>query len=65
MSWMDMVASQRTFMPTLRNTTTLPVSWQMGRWPSAHMRELVRIWAIASFAAGLCSFSYASASAWM
>ena len=30
----------------------MPVSWQIGRWPSAHMRELVRICAIASFAAG-------------
>ena len=30
----------------------MPVSWQIGRWPSAHMRELIRIWAIASFAAG-------------
>jgi hypothetical protein len=30
----------------------MPVSWQIGRWPSAHMRELIRICAIASFAAG-------------
>jgi hypothetical protein len=30
----------------------MPVSWQMGRWPSAAMRELMRICAIASFAAG-------------
>ena len=30
---------------------TMPVSWQMGRWPSAHMRELMRICAIASLAA--------------
>jgi hypothetical protein len=42
-------------MPALMKTFTMPVSWQMGRWPSAHMRELVRIWAIASFAAGDCS----------
>ena len=42
-------------MPTLTNTTTMPVSWQIGRWPSAHRRELVRICAIASRAAGLCS----------
>jgi hypothetical protein len=39
-------------MPTLRNTTAMPVSWQIGRWPSAHMRELMRIWAMASLAAG-------------
>jgi len=42
-------------MPTLRKTTAMPVSWQIGRWPSAAMRELVRICAIASFAAGLSS----------
>jgi hypothetical protein len=35
-----------------RNTVTMPVSWQIGRWPSAHMRELIRICAIASLAAG-------------
>ena len=35
----------------------MPVSWQSGRCPSAHMREFVRICAIASFAAGLCSVS--------
>ena len=39
-------------MPTLTNTTTMPVSWQIGRWPSAHMRELVRICAMASRAGG-------------
>jgi hypothetical protein len=39
-------------MPIFRNTLTMPVSWQIGRRPSAHMRELVRIWAIASLAAG-------------
>ena len=50
-------ASQRTFMPTLRNRLTMPVSWQIGRLPSAHMREFVRICAIASLAAGLCSRS--------
>ena len=33
---------------------TMPVSWQIGRCPSAHMRELMRICAIASFAAGDC-----------
>jgi hypothetical protein len=27
----------------------MPVSWQMGRLPSAQRREFVRIWAIASF----------------
>jgi hypothetical protein len=47
------LASQRTSMPIFRNTVTIPVSWQIGRWPSAHMRELMRICAIASFAAGL------------
>jgi len=52
-------------MPTFRNTTTTPVSWQIGRWPSAHMRELTRICAIASFAAGDCSRSQARPSAWM
>ena len=36
---------------------TMPVSWQIGRCPCAHRRELVRIWAIASFAAGDCSRS--------
>ena len=41
----------------------MPVSWQIGRCPSAHMRELVRICAIASLAAGLCSRSYAAPSA--
>jgi hypothetical protein len=49
--------SKRTFMPILRKTLTMPVSWQIGRLPSAHMRELVRICAIASLAAGLCSDS--------
>jgi len=52
MSSSDIVASQRTFMPTLRKTVTMPVSWHSGRWPSAAMRELIRICAIASFAAG-------------
>src|SRR2546430_4585194 len=33
-------------------TTLFRSSWQIGRRPSAHSRELVRIWAIASFAAG-------------
>jgi len=28
------------------------VSWQIGRRPSAHIRELIRICAIASLAAG-------------
>jgi len=49
--------SKRTFMPIFRNTLTMPVSWQIGRLPSAHMRELVRICAMASLAAGLCSAS--------
>ena len=54
----DMVASsQRTPMPISRKIVTMPVSWQIGRWPSAHMRELVRICAIASLAAVLCSRS--------
>jgi hypothetical protein len=56
MSATDIVApSQRTSIPTRTNATTMPVSWQIGRLPSAHRRELVRICAIASFAAGLCS----------
>ena len=46
-----------TSMPTLTNAVTMPVSWQMGRWPSAHMRELMRICAMASLAAGDCSSS--------
>ena len=44
-------------MPIFRKTLTIPVSWQIGRRPSAHILELVRIWAIASFAAGPCSSS--------
>ena len=63
MSVKDIVTPpQRTSMPTFTNATTMPVSWQIGRWPSAHMRELVRIWAIASLAAGEASASYAAAS---
>ena len=49
--------SNLTCIPIFRNTLTIPVSWQIGRWPSAHMRELVRICAIASRAAGDCSRS--------
>ena len=30
--------SQRTSMPTRTNTVTIPVSWQIGRWPVAHAR---------------------------
>ena len=52
MSSTDISASQRTSMPIRMNTVTMPVSWQIGRWPSAHMRELTRICAIASRAAG-------------
>src|SRR4030095_5528683 len=48
---------QRTSMPTFRNTLTMPVSWQIGRWPVALILLLVRICAIASLAAGLCSRS--------
>jgi hypothetical protein len=48
---------RRTSRPSLRKMVTMPVSWQMGRWPSAHMRELTRICLIASFAAGDCSSS--------
>ena len=43
---------RRTSRPSLRKMVTMPVSWQMGRWPSAHMRELTRICLIASLAAG-------------
>ncbi len=57
MSSNDICESQRTFMPTLANTMTMPVSWQIGRRPSAHMREFVRICAMASRAAGDCSSS--------
>ncbi len=49
------VASQRTSIPTRTNAMPIPVSWHIGRWPSALMRELIRICAIASFAAGDCS----------
>ena len=49
--------SKRTSMPTLTKTLTMPVSWQMGRWPSAHMRLLMRICAMASLAAWDCSRS--------
>jgi len=43
--------SNFTSIPMFTNTVTIPVSWQIGRWPWAHMRELIRIWAIASLAA--------------
>jgi len=36
----------------------MPVSWQTARWPSAHRRELVRIWAMASLAVADCSRSW-------
>jgi len=39
-------------MPHLMNTVTMPVSWQIGRCPSAHIRLFDRICAIASLAAG-------------
>ena len=41
-------------MPSLTKVVTMPVSWQMGRWPLAHMRELMRICAMASLAAWDC-----------
>ena len=41
-----------TSMPTSRKTMTMPVSWQIGRLPSAHMRELTSTCAKAAFAAG-------------
>jgi hypothetical protein len=47
-------------MPALMKTIEMPVSWQIGRWPSALMRELIRICAIASFAAGDSSRWYAA-----
>jgi len=40
-------ALRRTSMPNFRNTLTMPVSWPDRRRPSAHMRELERICAIA------------------
>ena len=52
-------------MPTWRNTFTIPVSWQIGRLPSAHMRELTRTCCNAAFAAGDSSRSYAAAIARM
>ena len=48
-------------MPTWRNTFTIPVSWQIGRLPSAHMRALTRTCFSAAFAAGDSSRSYAAA----
>ncbi len=53
-------ACQRTSMPTRTNAMPIPVSWHIGRWPSALMRELIRICAIASLAAGEASRWYAS-----
>jgi hypothetical protein len=50
-----LVGSSRQSWPHSMNTLTMPVSWHSGRWPSAHMRLLVRIWAMASLAAGPCS----------
>jgi hypothetical protein len=47
--------SKRTSMPIFRNTLTMPVSWHMGRRPSAHILLLVRICAMASLAAGAAS----------
>ena len=49
--------SHWTVMPTLTKAVTMPVSWQMGRWPSKHMRELMRICAMASLAGRDCSSS--------
>lgn len=40
---------------------TIPVSWHIGRWPSAAIREFIGICSIASLAAGDCSISYARA----
>ena len=51
------VDSRRQSCPHLMKTFTIPVSWQIGRCPSAHIRLLVRICAIASLAAGPCSAS--------
>ncbi len=51
-SKLSVASAQFRFMPTSKNTVTMPVSWQIGRWPVAHMRELIRICAIASLAAG-------------
>ena len=56
-SWTVMsVLSHVTPIPTLTKQVTIPVSWHKGRLPSADMRELIRICAIASFAAWLFSF---------
>ncbi len=52
-----LLGSHCTVMPTFTNAVTMPVSWQIGRWPSKHIRELIRICAIASLAAWLCSSS--------
>ncbi len=45
----------RASTPIFMNTVATPVSWQIGRRPSAAIRELRRIWPIASLAAGLSS----------
>ncbi len=34
------VRPSSTFMPTLMKTMPMPVSWQIGRWPSAAMRRV-------------------------
>jgi hypothetical protein len=35
----DFFVAQRTSMPTLMKAMAMPVSWQIGRWPSAAMRD--------------------------
>ena len=52
-------------MPTFKNAMTMPVSWQMGRLPSAHSRELASTCASAALAAGDSSRSWAAAMARM
>ena len=60
-SWSGRSVRMRAPTPTFRNTCAVPVSWQIGRRPKAAMRELARIWPIASRAAGLSSARHAAA----
>jgi hypothetical protein len=47
-------------MPTLMKAIAMPVSWQIGRWPSAAMRELTEDLRHRVLGAGDSSFWYAS-----
>jgi hypothetical protein len=64
-SWSERFETMRAPSPTFMKICAVPVSWQIGRRPKAAMRELTRICAIASRAAGLSSRRQASARFWM